>query len=798
MTAAERNAPSSARTMLIFACSAFALFPQIDFAKQPCESEGASARAATPMQATSRASPLPSSESGGDEFVGPFGSWSDLKRDYGAKGDGVTDDTGAVQRAFDRIGAAGRSPTLYIPAGTYLINQTVSLQGGANLSVIGEDPGTTILKWGGAEGGVLFHVNGVAYSRFIRLTFDGSSTASIAVDQSMTGTSSSGRPSNFDTGNEYSDDVFKDAGDGIRAGGYGQGAAESTVLRCQFLRNSEAGIILKNFNALDWFVWDSVFQDNNKALTNNPGAGNFHAYYSLFQRSKTADIDIVNTGNFNFRGNVSINSAIFMFQEYYYTNGAVTIAEGNMIIDPTGGHQNAIYQGNMGALLLIDNVFVSPPGADQPAAVHGSLDPPDTMSFGNTFTVDNPITSIGYGKGPGRLVSFDDKIVDRSSLDLTPPRMPGALPNFHRAVFEASGFSSAGVQAAIDNAMRLCGSKPVVHLPYGRYTIARTVQIPANCDLQLVGDGASTRLVWNGPAHGVVLELRGPSRATVRDLGVYAGAADASILIENADQPNSRAYMLEANLARSLKANLFVDGLDYTHVVSRDIMHGYTAVAPARTGTSVKVVGGTLAAAGNPQSGRTTLFAGSSSGNYVSYALSNGGSLMVQDIWYEGPNKSTYAIVTDNSRFTVEGSRVALPVENGDAVDLADFSGTAAILSTEFSNVIRIEGNGDGKVWVAGNNTDHNVPAGNMSSYLINESSTATSVFTDNRWQDKSYGSRPAPDQGTPDANFVRSMLEQDRANRFTPIADLPAGVTDVRLYRVFTELGNYGIRITR
>jgi polygalacturonase len=45
-------------------------------------------------------------------------------RDYGAKGDGSTDDTEAVQRAFSdlRVG-----DTLYFPAGTYLITSTLAV-----------------------------------------------------------------------------------------------------------------------------------------------------------------------------------------------------------------------------------------------------------------------------------------------------------------------------------------------------------------------------------------------------------------------------------------------------------------------------------------------------------------------------------------------------------------------------------------------------------------------------------------------------------------------------------------------
>src|SRR5262249_30356032 len=155
------------------------------------------------------------------------------------------------------------------------------------VSIIGADPSTTTLKWGGATGGVLLHLDGVALSRFDRLTFDGSGTAGVLVDQSLTGY---GQGQLFDTGNEYADDIFQDAGIGIRAGNNNLGAAESSVLRCQFLRHSVAGIILKNFNALDWFIWYCTFKDNYDGVSNTPGAGNFHVFGSLFQRSTNADI----------------------------------------------------------------------------------------------------------------------------------------------------------------------------------------------------------------------------------------------------------------------------------------------------------------------------------------------------------------------------------------------------------------------------------------------------------------------------------------------------------------------------
>ncbi len=53
-----------------------------------------------------------------DEFVGPFPSWLNIKN-YGAKGDGVTDATAAIQAALNAIGNENSSASVvYFPAGT--------------------------------------------------------------------------------------------------------------------------------------------------------------------------------------------------------------------------------------------------------------------------------------------------------------------------------------------------------------------------------------------------------------------------------------------------------------------------------------------------------------------------------------------------------------------------------------------------------------------------------------------------------------------------------------------------------
>lgn len=81
--------------------------------------------------------------------------------DYGAKGDGVTDDANAIQAAIDNLSAGGGN--VYMPAGNYLITKTIIIPSGCHLN--GDGPGAdwaligisgltevnrTTLTWGGS------------------------------------------------------------------------------------------------------------------------------------------------------------------------------------------------------------------------------------------------------------------------------------------------------------------------------------------------------------------------------------------------------------------------------------------------------------------------------------------------------------------------------------------------------------------------------------------------------------------------------------------------------------------------
>src|ERR1700754_1340814 len=78
------------------------------------------------------------SPGGNTEFVGPFASWLDAKKNFGAKGDGKADDTKALQAGLDAAATDPNHSVLYLPAGIYKISGTLNIDNRINMSLIGE------------------------------------------------------------------------------------------------------------------------------------------------------------------------------------------------------------------------------------------------------------------------------------------------------------------------------------------------------------------------------------------------------------------------------------------------------------------------------------------------------------------------------------------------------------------------------------------------------------------------------------------------------------------------------------
>lgn len=88
-------------------------------------------------------------------------------KDFGAVGDGVADDTAAIQAALTAAAAAGI--TLYIPAGTYVVTSAISVNtttggaipaGGRRLSIRGDGKSNTVLLYTGASNIKILEVTG--------------------------------------------------------------------------------------------------------------------------------------------------------------------------------------------------------------------------------------------------------------------------------------------------------------------------------------------------------------------------------------------------------------------------------------------------------------------------------------------------------------------------------------------------------------------------------------------------------------------------------------------------------------
>jgi MYXO-CTERM domain-containing protein len=85
----------------------------------------------------------------GTSFALPADSPKANVRDFGAKGDGTTDDTAAIKKAIASTYAAWE--TIYLPSGTYLVTDSIDI--GRFLTFRGDGPGKTVVKLKDRAGG---------------------------------------------------------------------------------------------------------------------------------------------------------------------------------------------------------------------------------------------------------------------------------------------------------------------------------------------------------------------------------------------------------------------------------------------------------------------------------------------------------------------------------------------------------------------------------------------------------------------------------------------------------------------
>lgn len=621
-------------------------------------------------------------EQSDEEFVGPFPSWRDVKRDYGATGDGKTDDTEAIQRGLDDLVKHTNHCVLYLPAGKYRITKTLKTVRQAHtdclgVSVVGQEPGSVVLTWAGPEGGTMMEWD-AWYSKISRLTFDGARSAGTALAYGPA----------FSTYNETSDIWFRDAKAGLVFGGpVTQGQAENEVLRCQFIR-CDVGVQTVNWNSMDIWVWYCRFVDCGRGVHNV--MGNWHVWQSLFLRSRTADMSTINLMAFSAVNNTSIGSRRFFDFSTGHTWGSPVSLTGNKVYDTTGDW--AVLLDNAGPYLVVDNTFrLSGP------ARAARMTWADQTFVGNTYTTTNAVEERG------RFRRVQEKMVRGSEIPSPTNDMPRTPLHRERVVTEvkANG-SGAEIQEAIDAAIRRGAARGVVHLPMGKYKVEKTLVVPVGADIQIIGDGAgetASRIEWAGAATGVVLKVEAPSHVVLRDFHIHAGNARA-ILVANADTMAGRVFADQLNVngpstkTSNQTAAVRINGLEQADVLLR------AQQGSGNAGTWIEVIGGPNAASATNQISVITGATGSAAGQYN---VRNNGRLVVRGVYHERSSDSLNGLhLTDKGVLSIDATRFSYATSKTAATVAADnFAGlftlaTCMLMPVETKESCRFELRGDG------------------------------------------------------------------------------------------------------
>lgn len=672
--------------------------------------------------------------SAAEEFCGPFSSWKNVK-DYGAFGNGISNDTAAIQAALTAVGTGTNSPVLYFPAGAYKISSMLRLIARSGVTIVGAHPVTTSFVWAGLTGQStkMLQIDGVDYSAVRRLTFDGMGIADTAIDYSrVTATGY------FPTGCEFSDLVIKGVATGIVGGGHAiQGSAEVMLLRCTLIKCSYAGIFLADWNSCDWWWWSCTFIDCARGISSfqAQSGGSQGAYSCLFVRSTVADIVWVSGGNYESRWNTSVGSAAHFVLD---SGGAHnSVVQGLLCIDPTG---IPIRVKSLDTALIEDCTFVGGP------AISAMVDA-DLISLGNKSTAAGPLIFSVTGKTfeSGTITNVVRSSVDLSSTNSVPTPAKSSL-----GVIEPTGTKGSDIQTAMNTAALIGG---VVHIPFGQYSVSSALVAPVAL-VATVGDGPMTSLNWISGANptGRVIDA---SAGTFRDFRIWGDYFADGIRV------NGSRSVLCSQTVVSLATNAAYQ-ISSGSLEGRAFQHKQGTVNGLQ-GIGVRTLGG------------TTVINGGASSDQRRYYEYSGGTLLVRDTWSESHGAAPeYWMVSTvvGGKMSAVGNRISVPVTTR-SISAASNSGAIAM-----NNV-------DGPIYTAFGTA----VAGNNSTRGLGQNYIFASTAFNNRWNNS--GDYPT---ALPDTNAVGSVIA---INAFaTERASRPSSAFDLTMFRLTIERPAIGISL--
>ena len=432
--------------------------------------------------------------------------WINVKKDVkpAAIGDGINDDTVAIQTALN-TGSSGK--TIYLPPGVYRVTQTLAFHGrGTGSAVIGHGR-LTRLVWDGSAGGRMFWSDGVAYSRYIGLIWDGQGRAAVGFDHAA--------EKGFETEILHESECFQNFTDyGIRVGKQ-QIIASAEILfdNCLF-ENCGTGLGLLTFNDYDNTIDGCKFR--NCGMGVRCCKSNFYARNCHFIKSYQADFFIGAEHGCSIRRCTSISSGQFVqdqgiapltIEDCHISNWdvkspAIDLNGGPTLmfdcsIHPITSNCVPVKLGNRSIKLILSG--------NQPIPV--ALLVPNSLPR-QIYLVPSNISQ----RKPTLLMQnflLDAPLSSKKVFDV--------VLDYH-AHGNGKSDDTAAIQSAIDAAQAF-GNGAIAYMPTGRYRVSRSLRI-SGADFRFEGSGFNCGLIWRGVPNQPLITVNGAVNVTLANFAV--------------------------------------------------------------------------------------------------------------------------------------------------------------------------------------------------------------------------------------------------------------------------------------
>ena len=494
--------------------------------------------------------------------------WINVKTDVtpAAVGDGIHDDTAAIQTGLNRLsrGYFG-SKSLYLPAGTYRISKTLSLDNIYGALIVGQGQ-TTRVVWHGPLNQAMYVSNGAVRSRYVGIVWDGANIAGVGIDH---------RPHLYETLVRHQDEAFLNfRQDGVRVG-YQEVAVTSEVSyrNCLF-QNCGAGVATLSYNDVNNNFAGCEFQDNGISI--DCERGNAYVRDCHFERSHTTDIFLPSCAH-SVRRCTSVGSKQFITVPTS-GNGCALTAE-DCHVDGWTGTQGAMSFGMFGPTTVVDCSFTNPPDTKAPIRLTNAGNCEQPLIVSNNSA---PSSQALVDQGADARISYlpagtrGPNLSDPSHSFLKSiETVPGIIFDV-KTQFGAKGDNNTDDTVAITNALNAAkaqGGNAIVYFPGGMYNVSRTLLLTGS-NYTVEGSGNQSTIRWSGNPGGVIFSVQDPQGLALKDLNINAPVGTASVQQTSTESVPSR--MTYEQISVGDDRGLECIGLSATSIVHLDDFDGAT------------------------------------------------------------------------------------------------------------------------------------------------------------------------------------------------------------------------------